>query len=96
MFNLSGAINVLLLLLIARPQLLLFTPSEKFIDPEVDLGHSNAGSVLFPDTAIYNHSPQPTGTRLADDAEDGAWNPTFDGNNVALSRIDSRPRSDDV
>jgi len=95
MFNLSGAINVILFLIV-RSQLLLFDPPEKFSEPEVELGHTTTGSAIFSDTAKYSHSPQPTGTRLTDDAEHGAWNPALDGNSVALSRIDSRPRSDDI
>ncbi len=96
MFNFSGAINVIIFLIV-RPQLLLFSPPEEFSELEVvDLGHPTTGSAIFPDTAQYSHSPQLTGTRLADDAEHGAWNPTLDGNNIALSPIDSRPRSDDI
>jgi len=96
MFNLSGAINVIIFLIV-RPQLLLFSPPEEFSEPGVvDLDHPTTGPAIFPDTAIYNHSPQLTGMRLADDAEDGAGNPTLDGNNIVLSRIDSRPRSDVV
>ena len=37
MFSLSGAINVLLFLII-RPQLLLFAPPEELVKPEVELG----------------------------------------------------------
>ncbi|KAI9463566.1 hypothetical protein BJY52DRAFT_1184586 [Lactarius psammicola] len=97
MFNLSGAINVLIFLIV-RPQLLLFSPPEEFSEPEiVEFSHPTTGSTIFPDTAKYNHSPQPTGMGLVDDAEDGAWNPTLDGNGVALSRINSsRPRSDGI
>ncbi len=54
-FSLSGAINVLIFL-IARPQLLLFS------EPEVEVGHSSTtGSAISPDTAQYNHSPKPSG-----------------------------------
>ncbi|KAI9442147.1 hypothetical protein H4582DRAFT_1926706 [Lactarius indigo] len=93
MFNLSGAINVLLFLIV-RPGLLLFSPPEEFGEPEgVENDNPTIGSTIFPDTPKYSHSPQPTGMGLADDA---AWNLTADGNNVALSRIDSRPRSDGI
>ncbi|KAI9442155.1 hypothetical protein H4582DRAFT_1847844 [Lactarius indigo] len=93
MFNLSGAINVLLFLIV-RPQLLLFSPPEEFSEEEY--GHPTTDSTISPDAPNYSHSLQPTGMRLADDAEGGAWNPNVDGNNVALSRIDSRPRSDGI
>ncbi|KAH9040682.1 hypothetical protein EDB85DRAFT_2083550 [Lactarius pseudohatsudake] len=96
MFNLSGAINVLLFLIV-RPGLLLFSPPEEFGEPGgAEIEDPTAGSTIFPDTAKYSHSPQPTGMRLEDDADDGAWNLTADGNNVALYRIDSRPRSDGI
>ncbi|KAH9013781.1 hypothetical protein EDB84DRAFT_1590401 [Lactarius hengduanensis] len=96
MFNLSGAINVLIFLMV-RPGLLLFSPPEEFSEPEgAEIKDPTTGSTMFPDTPKYSHSPQPTGMRLADDADDGAWNLTADGNNVALSRIDSRPRSDGI
>ncbi|KAH9083445.1 hypothetical protein EDB83DRAFT_15305 [Lactarius deliciosus] len=93
MFNMSGAVNVLLFLIV-RPRLLLFSPPEEF--SEAELGHSTTGSTIFPDTAKYSHSQQPTGMGLADDAGDGAWSPMIDGNNVAQSRIDSRPRSEGI
>ena len=83
-FNLSGAINVLLLLV--RPELLLFPrPPKKSNEPEE--APSTTGSAKVTDTAIYNHSPQPTGMALVDDEE---WEPPVDGNNIALSPIESR------
>ena len=90
LFNLSGAINVLLFLIV-RPQLLLFSPPE-LSESEIELGHS---STTFPDAATDNHSPQPTGMRLLGD---GVWNLTPEGsaNSVALSRVDFGPRSDDI
>jgi len=89
MFNLSGAINVLLL--IVRPQLLLFSPPEEF-------GESENSSTILPDTAIYNHSPSSQTTGMGLVTGDGVWNPTLEGsgNSVALSRFDSRPRLDDI
>ncbi len=98
MYNLSGAINVLLFLIV-RPQLLLFSSPEEFSEPEVlELVHPTTGSAIVPCTVIYSHSPQQSGTRFVDDAEDKAWNlnPTPDSNSIALSRIDSRRRSDDI
>lgn len=91
-FNLSGTINVLLFLIV-RPQLLLFSPPDDFIEADAaSLGQPTTGSALFNDTTeIYHHSPQPTGRAPVDDGE---WEPPLDGNNVALSRIESIPRSD--
>ncbi|KAH9083444.1 hypothetical protein EDB83DRAFT_2511764 [Lactarius deliciosus] len=59
MFNLSGAINVLLFLIV-RPQLLLFSPPESS-EPD-EFHYSNTDSTIFPDTN-HNHSPQPTEMR---------------------------------
>ena len=54
-YNLSGAINVLLLLLV-RPRILLFIPPEP-VETGVELGHpSTAGSATFPGVAKYNLS----------------------------------------
>ena len=64
MFNLSGAINVLLFLIV-RPHLLLFTPPEGLVKPIVQLANPTTSSVLLPD--VHNHSPQPTGAELTDD-----------------------------
>jgi hypothetical protein len=87
-FNLSGAVNVLLFLGV-RPQLLLFTPPEGFREPvAVDIGSPTAGSAILNDPAGYNYSPQPTGTGIVDDGE---WDPPFDGDNVALAHIESGP-----
>ena len=56
MLDLSGVINVLIFLIV-RPQLLLFSPPRS--EPEVEVGDSSTTeSAIFPDT---DHSPQPTG-----------------------------------
>ncbi|KAH9061348.1 hypothetical protein EDB87DRAFT_1682768 [Lactarius vividus] len=90
MFNLSGAINVLLFLIV-RPRLLLFSPPEEFSEPEVEFHHSDTGPTIFPDTAKYNHSPQPTEMRLVgEDVGDRIRSPTPE------ARIGSRPRVDDI
>ena len=65
MFNLSGAINVLLFLIV-RPHLLLFTPPEELSEPEVELKDSNTGFATLP-TVKYEESSQPTGTGVMDD-----------------------------
>ena len=60
-FNLSGAINVLLFLTI-RPELLLFSPPDECNDPE----GTAAGSAVFADTPKYNLSPQLAEKELAE------------------------------
>jgi len=87
-FNLSGAINVLLFLII-RPQLLLFTPPEGFSGPEI--AEPSTSSAILDETAEYKHSPQPTGMELVGDGE---WNTPLGANDVALSHIESRTRLD--
>ena len=68
MFNLSGAINVLLFLIV-RPRLLLFPHPDEFKGHEdVKLGRPT-GSAIFPDTPEYSQSPQPTRMAPMDDAE---------------------------
>ena len=89
-FNLSGAINVLLFL-IFRPKLLLFSPPREVCEPGVGLGHPITSSEIIPDMAKCNPG-------LVEDVGDGVWNPTLEGsgNDVALSRVNSRPTSDDI
>ncbi|KAH8990580.1 hypothetical protein EDB92DRAFT_1946522 [Lactarius akahatsu] len=77
------AINVLLFLIVRR-ELLLFSSPEEYSGHEGELDD---------DVAKSSPSPQPTEMGLADDR---AWNLTADGNDVALSRINSRPRSDGI
>jgi len=60
MFNLSGAINVLLFL-ITRPQLLLFTQPEELGEPKVEAANPNTSSAIFPDMVKFDHKPQLTG-----------------------------------
>jgi len=84
-FNLSGTFNVLLLLVV-RPQLLLFNDPEAFRKTEVvDIGTNSA---ISNNTAEDVHNPQPTGAELVDDGE---WVPPSRDVDVALSRIESRP-----
>ncbi|KAH9953516.1 hypothetical protein BC827DRAFT_1159194 [Russula dissimulans] len=59
MFNLSGAINVLLFLII-RPQLLLFAPPKQPIEPERQPSRLDTDSVVPLDTAMYDYKPEPT------------------------------------
>ncbi|KAI0297085.1 hypothetical protein BC826DRAFT_1002120 [Russula brevipes] len=60
MFNLSGAINVLLFLIV-RPQILLFAPPEQPVEAEKQLSHLNTGPVVLTETAGCERSPEPTG-----------------------------------
>ncbi|KAH9014333.1 hypothetical protein EDB85DRAFT_2287593 [Lactarius pseudohatsudake] len=66
MFNLSGAINVLLFLIV-RPHLLLFTPPEELGESSVGLANTSTSSAILPDTIDHDQSPQPTRPGLMDD-----------------------------
>jgi hypothetical protein len=95
MFNLSGAINVLLLLLV-RPRLLLFVPPAITVETATDPGrHSTSGSAVFPTVTKYNLSLQPT---AMDDLGERSWKQTSggSGNNMALSPTSSTAKSDDI
>jgi hypothetical protein len=89
MYNLSGAINIFLLLAV-RPQLLLLIrpDPDDLVEPEIELAPQNLqgnGDAIFPETAKYEHSPGPTTTALADG--------TGSGNSAAVSRVSSRRKS---
>jgi len=92
MFNLSGAINVFLFLII-RPQLLLFAPPETPTEAETQMSHLNPGLVILPDPVQYEHSPMRMG--LVDDLGKQSWN---DGsrNGGASSQVDSTQAVDDI
>ncbi len=90
MFNLSGAINVLLFLII-RPQLLLFPRPDSdgfFAEPEIELAPQVTGSAIFSDIAKFQHSPEPTSAALL--VDEGSRN------SAAQSRVSIRPKSDDI
>jgi len=85
-YNLSGAVNVLLFLIV-RPQLLLFPSPEDFSEPEaVVLVQPTTGSAIFFEAEKYHrHSPQLIGMELRDDGD-----PPLNANvTVALSHIES-------
>ncbi|KAH9052529.1 hypothetical protein EDB87DRAFT_1570443, partial [Lactarius vividus] len=65
MFNLSGAINVLLFLIV-RPRLLLFTPPEELSESKVEFANPSISSAIFHDMVEHNHwqSPQRLETGL--------------------------------
>jgi hypothetical protein len=91
MFYLSGAINVLLFLII-RPGVLLFSRPEELpvAEPEIELASQGTGPAIFSDTARFQHSPEPTST-LAARREDGG------SRDVATpSHVSSRRISDDI
>jgi hypothetical protein len=82
MFCFSGAINVLLFLII-RPELLLFPRPEELpeLEPEIDLAPG-----IFSDIAEFQHRPEPTSAALDEGSR----------NNATLSRVSSRRISDDI
>jgi len=90
MLNLSGAINVLLFLII-RPRLLLFASPENPAEPEAQISHLNTTTAFPPDTIRHNHRPGATRMGVVDDSEERFWNLTFDGprDSEAPSQIDS-------
>jgi hypothetical protein len=88
MFNLSGAINVLLFLII-RPQLLLFPRPEKLAEPDMELAPpQGTSSAIFSDIAKFQHSPEATSAALL--VDEGSRN------SAAQSRASSRRMSDDI
>ena len=66
MFNLSGAINVLLFLIV-RPHLLLFTRRAKLAEPEMEILPQGSGQAIFSDIATFQQSPEPTSAALPDE-----------------------------
>jgi len=87
MFNLSGAINVLLFLII-RPQLLLFPRPEVLVEPDMELAPHGTSSAIFSDVAKFQNSPEPTSAALL--VDEGSRN------SAAHSRVSSRQISDDI
>lgn len=88
MFNLSGAINVLLFLIV-RPQLLLFPRPEKLAEPDMELAPpQGTSSAMFSDIAEFQHSPEPTLVALL--VDEGSRN------SAAQSRASFRRISDDI
>jgi hypothetical protein len=89
MFNLSGAINVLLFLIV-RPRLLLFPRPEKLAEPDMELapGPQGTSTAVFSEIAKFQHSPEPTSAALLDEGS---------RNSAAQSRVGSTRRiSDDI
>jgi hypothetical protein len=68
MFHLSGAINVLLFLII-RPELLLFPRPKELDQQEMQLKpqtQRDTGPATVSDVAYLQHSPEPTSATLVD------------------------------
>ncbi|KAH8977960.1 hypothetical protein EDB92DRAFT_1805358 [Lactarius akahatsu] len=65
MFHLSGATNVLLFLIV-RPRLLLFTPPDELGESSVELAHTSTSSAIFPDMIEHDQS-LPTRPGFMDD-----------------------------
>jgi hypothetical protein len=87
MFNLSGAINVLLFLTV-RHQLLLFPRPENLVESDIELAPPQGTSpAVFSDIAKFQHSPEPTSAALLDEGS---------RNSAAQSRVGSRRISDDI
>ena len=86
LFNLSGAINVLLFL-IFKPGLLLFPRPDELGQPDLlELVPAGNASGILTDAANFQRSPEPASTALADDPE-----------GAELSRVNnSQHTSDDV
>ncbi|KAF8502233.1 hypothetical protein F5888DRAFT_1918945 [Russula emetica] len=82
MFNLSGAIDVLLFLNV-RPQLLLFPRPEKLAEPDMELALQGTRSATFSE-----HSPEPTSRALL--VDEGSRN------SAAQPRVSSRRIPDDI
>jgi hypothetical protein len=88
MFNLSGAINVLLFLVV-RPQLLLFPRPEGFAEPDMELAPQGTGSAIFSDIAKFQHSPEPNSEALM--VDEGSSRTS-----AVQPRVSSRRISDDI
>ncbi|KAF8502200.1 hypothetical protein F5888DRAFT_1177000 [Russula emetica] len=90
MFHLSGAINVLLFLII-RPELLLFPRPDKIAELEIELAPrltpQGTGPAIFSDTEKFQRSPEPISAAL----EDGG-----PMDNATPSPVSSRRISDDI
>jgi hypothetical protein len=85
-FNLSGAINVLLFLIV-RPHLLLFTRREKLAEPDMEIAPRGTGPAIFSDIATFQNSPEPTSAVLLDEGSI---------NSAAQPRVSSGRISDDI
>jgi hypothetical protein len=75
MFYLSGAINVLLFLII-KPGLLLFPRPRQLDEQEMELTpQEDTGAANSSVTAEFQHSPEPSSASLGDESMKGATPP---------------------
>jgi hypothetical protein len=90
MINLSGAINVVLFLII-RPKLLLFTPPEMPTELEIQMSHLKTSPAILPDTVQDECSPATTRVGIVDELGERSWNFTFESlrNSGALFQVGS-------
>jgi hypothetical protein len=96
MFTLSGAINVLLFLII-RPQLLLFPGPRKAAEPEEQRSPLNTGPVILLNTIQHERSSETRGMGPVDDLEERPQNFAFEGSrNHEASGVGPTPRFDDI
>jgi len=96
MFNLSGAVNVLLFLTI-RPQLLLFPPPEKAAEPKAQKSDLNIDLAIPLNTIQHEPSSETTGMGPVGNLEEQPQNLTLEGStNYDASSVGSRQRFHDV
>ena len=77
MINLSGAVNVLLFLVI-RPELLLFPPPEMHTELETEMPHLKASPAILPDTVQYERSAEMAGVGVVEELDQRSRNITFE------------------
>ncbi|KAI0276659.1 hypothetical protein BGY98DRAFT_1098000 [Russula aff. rugulosa BPL654] len=90
LYSLSGAINVLLFLIV-RPHLLLFPRPERFAEPDMEIAPQDTGPTgpaMFFDITKFQQSPELTSAALP--VDEGSEN------SAAQSRVSSRRISDDI
>jgi hypothetical protein len=90
MINLSGAINVVLFL-ITRPNLLLFTPPEMPTELEIQMSHLKTSPAIPFDTVQDECSPKTTRVGIVDELGERSWNFTFESfrDSAALFHVGS-------
>jgi hypothetical protein len=84
MFYLSGAINVLLFLII-RPGLLLFPRPRQLDEQEIELApQDDTGAANFSVTAKFQHSPEPSSASLGDESPMNGATPPHDNRRIPI------------
>ena len=96
MFTLSGAINVLLFLII-RPRLLLFPGPRMVAEPKAQKSDLNTGLAIPLNTIQHEPSSETTGMGPVGNLEEQPQNLTLEGStNYDASSVGSRQRFHDV